>query len=89
MEDTEAPVILGRVRNVTVTEGKDARFTVRFYGKPRPDVVWFLNGKQLRISDRISWMLIEVCVIEGYRLFIIYCCIIRISYVVAHRLASR
>lgn len=40
----------GKLENVTVNEGQEARFTVKFTGKPRPAVKWFKEEEEIVIT---------------------------------------
>lgn len=47
----EPPKISGKLENVTVNEGQDASFTVKFSGKPKPSVKWFKEDEELVIDN--------------------------------------
>lgn len=44
------PKINGKLENTTVNEGQEARFTVKFTGKPRPTVKWFKEEEEIVIT---------------------------------------
>lgn len=53
----EAPRINNKLDNVTVNDGEQAKFTVKFGGKPKPAVKWFRDDVEITIDE--SFELIE------------------------------
>lgn len=50
LDTLEVPKIIGKLENTTVTEGQEAKFTVKFSGKPRPVVKWFKEEEEIVIT---------------------------------------
>ena len=51
---TTAPEVKGKMRNVRVTEGEQARFNVRVSGNPKPDVRWFCGTQEITNEGRFT-----------------------------------
>jgi hypothetical protein len=47
---SEIPKVIGKLENTTVNEGQEAKFTVKFSGKPRPTVKWFKEEEEIVIT---------------------------------------
>ena len=50
----DLPKILNKLDNLTVTENDQAKFTVTFSGKPKPQVKWFKNDTEIEINESIE-----------------------------------
>ncbi len=50
----EGPKINNKLDNVTVNEGQEAKFTVKFGGKPKPTVKWFKDEVEIVIDESIT-----------------------------------
>jgi hypothetical protein len=46
----EIPKIVGKVENLTVNEGQEARFSVKFTGKPKPTAKWFKEEEEIVVT---------------------------------------
>ena len=53
----DVPKITGKLENTTVTEGQEARFTVKFTGRPKPTFKWFLEEEE--IITTVDYEIIE------------------------------
>jgi hypothetical protein len=49
-EKEVAPKVIKGFEDVTVEEGQGCTFACSFSGKPQPEVVWALNGKELKVG---------------------------------------
>lgn len=47
----DVPRALNKLENATVKEGESAKFTVKFSGKPRPQVKWFRDEEEIVQSE--------------------------------------
>jgi hypothetical protein len=47
----EPPKALNKLENLTVVEGETAKFTVKFSGKPKPTVKWFMDEEEIIITE--------------------------------------
>ena len=69
---TEMPKFLKELESIEMEEGKQVEFSIRISGSPKPDVQWFLNGKQVESKDAyevrtegdVSTMAIGSCDLE-------------------------
>lgn len=54
------PKTSGKLENVTVSEGQDAKFIVKLSsGKPKPTVKWFKDEEEIIITTEQSYEIIE------------------------------
>jgi hypothetical protein len=53
----EIPTLKNKLDNLTVNEGQEARFTIKFAGKPKPTVKWFKDDVEVVIDE--SFEIIE------------------------------
>lgn len=66
---SEAPKSITKLENVTIVEGEEAKFALRFSGKPKPSVRWFkddtelVDGEEIKIetSEDESYLTISKC----------------------------
>lgn len=49
----DTPKLIGKIENLTVNETQEARFTVKFTGKPKPTVQWFKEEEEIVITTEI------------------------------------
>jgi len=50
----EAPRILNKLDNITINEGQDARFTIKFAGKPKPAIKWYKDDLEVVIDESVE-----------------------------------
>lgn len=50
----DAPKLLNKLDNITVNDGEQAKFTVKFTGKPKPSVKWFKEEVEIQIDETIE-----------------------------------
>lgn len=50
----DSPRILNKLENVTVNEGEQAKFVVKFSGKPKPAVKWYKDDSEIPVDDSIE-----------------------------------
>ena len=50
----DSPRILNKLENVTVNEGEQAKFVVKYSGKPKPAVKWFKDDSEIPVDDSIE-----------------------------------
>lgn len=50
----EGPRILNKLDNLTVNEGQEAKFTVKFAGKPKPQVKWLKDDVEFPVDESIE-----------------------------------
>lgn len=50
----DSPRILNKLENLTVNEGEQAKFIVKFSGKPKPTVKWFKDEVEIVIDESIE-----------------------------------
>ena len=56
----ETPKVSGKLENVTVNEGQEAKFVVRISGgKPKPAVKWFKEEEEMVITTVETFEVIE------------------------------
>ncbi len=55
----ELPKILGKLENITVNEGQEAKFVVKFSGKPKPSVKWFKEEEEIITTVEEIYEVIE------------------------------
>jgi hypothetical protein len=53
------PKILGKLENITVNEGQEAKFVVKFSGKPKPSVKWFKEEEEIITTVEEIYEVIE------------------------------
>ena len=52
----ELPKIIGKLDNLTVNEGQEAKFCVKFIGgNPRPQIKWFKENDEIFLSDEYQF----------------------------------
>lgn len=57
----ETPKINGKLDNVTVNEGQEARFTIKIGGgKPKPTVKWFKEEEEIVVTTIETYEIVEV-----------------------------
>lgn len=69
---TEIPKLLKELESIEIKQGEAAEFSVQISGSPKPDLQWFLNGKQveskegyeIRIEDDVAFLAIGSCDLE-------------------------
>lgn len=59
MFNLESPKVVSKFENVTVTEGNDANFVIRFTGKPKPLVKWFREEIEIITTSSEYYELVE------------------------------
>lgn len=50
----DSPRILNKLDNLTVNEGEQAKFVVKFSGKPKPSIKWFKDDAEIQIDDSVE-----------------------------------
>ena len=56
----ETPKISGKLENVTVSEGQEARFTIKLSGgKPKPTIKWFFEEEEIITTTSEEYEVIE------------------------------
>ncbi len=56
----ETPKISGKLENVTVTEGQEAKFTIKISGgKPKPSVKWFKEEEEIIVETTEMYEIVE------------------------------
>ena len=50
----DAPKVLNKLENLTIVEGESAKFTVKFAGKPKPNVKWFKEEEEIVYTENIE-----------------------------------
>ena len=55
----EVPKVIGKLENVTVNEGHEAKFIVKFSGKPKPSVTWYKEEEEIITTVEESYEVIE------------------------------
>ena len=50
----DSPKLLNKLDNLTVNDGEQATFLVKFAGKPKPSVKWFKDEIEIQIDDTIE-----------------------------------
>jgi nitrogen regulatory protein PII-like uncharacterized protein len=53
------PKIIGKLENITVNEGQEAKFIVKFSGKPKPSVKWFKEEEEIITTVEEIYEVIE------------------------------
>ena len=56
---SELPKVNGKLENVTVNEGQEAKFLVKFSGKPKPTVKWFKEEEEIVTTVEETYEVIE------------------------------
>ena len=57
----ETPKIAGKLENVTVNEGQEAKFTIKIAGgKPKPTVKWFKEEEEIVVTTVETYEIVEV-----------------------------
>jgi len=51
------PKFVGKLDNLTVNESQEAKFTVKFTGKPKPTIKWFKEEQEIIITE--SYEIVE------------------------------
>lgn len=59
MSSSELPKVIGKLENVTVNEGNEAKFVVKFAGKPKPNVKWFKEEEEIVTTIEETYEVIE------------------------------
>ena len=59
IQQIEPPKISGKLENVTVNEGDNATFNLKFNGKPKPSIKWFKEEEEIIITEE-SYEVIEI-----------------------------
>jgi hypothetical protein len=54
LDALDTPKIANKLDNVTVSEGEQAKFTVKVSGKPKPSVKWFKDDLEIELSENIE-----------------------------------
>lgn len=58
---SETPKIAGKLENVTVNEGQEAKFTIKIAGgKPKPTVKWFKEEEEIVVTTVETYEIVEV-----------------------------
>jgi len=60
----DSPRILNKLENITVNEGEQAKFVIKFSGKPKPAVKWFKDDVEIQIDESLELTQIsedEIC----------------------------
>lgn len=58
---SETPKIAGKLENVTVNEGQEAKFTIKIAGgKPKPTVKWFKEEEEIIVTTVETYEILEV-----------------------------
>ena len=50
----DSPRILNKLDNLTINEGDQAKFVVKFSGKPKPTIKWFKDDVEIPIDESIE-----------------------------------
>ena len=50
----DSPRILNKLENLTVNEGEQAKFLIKFSGKPKPAIKWFKDDVEIQIDDSLE-----------------------------------
>ena len=53
------PKVSGKLENLTVNEGQEAKFVVKFTGKPKPTVKWFKEEEEVVETTEETFEFIE------------------------------
>jgi hypothetical protein len=57
----ETPKVAGKLENVTVNEGQEAKFVIRITGgKPKPTVKWFKEEEEIVTTTVETYEVIEI-----------------------------
>ncbi len=56
----ESPKIKGKLENVTVKEGEEAKFSLKIEGKPKPTVKWFKEEEEIVTTTLEVYEVVEV-----------------------------
>ena len=56
----EPAKILGKLENVTVNEGQNASFNIKYSGKPKPTIKWFKEEEEIDTSLIELYEIVEV-----------------------------
>ena len=59
IQQIEPPKISGKLENVTVNEGDNATFNLKFNGTPKPSIKWFKEEEEIIITEE-SYEVIEI-----------------------------
>ena len=59
VDEFKPPVITEQLRDIKIESDKDAMIRVRYFGLPQPDLQWFHNGEDLRVTDRVYWKFVD------------------------------
>lgn len=61
LHSTETPKFGGKLENVTVNEGQEAKFTIKIAGgKPKPTVKWFKEEEEIVVTTVETYEIVEV-----------------------------
>jgi len=50
----DSPRILNKLDNLTVNEGDQAKFVIKFSGKPKPSIKWFKDDAEIQIDESVE-----------------------------------
>lgn len=72
------PTFISEVRDTRAMEGEPAKFHVHFKGNPRPDVLWYHDGKAITVNENIriltsedrSVLQIKSCDIDDFGFYV-------------------
>lgn len=56
----EIPKVIGKLENLLVNENEDAKISVKFAGRPRPNLKWFREEEEIILTTSKFYELIEM-----------------------------